>query len=241
MSYNNYNNSNRRNHYNGFGQNPGQGSYAGTSTTNQGSMSLTGDQRSFPDPFESAPPLSLTGDAFHFSKNLPNEDPTKVLLDLNVASQINAAPTRQNRPPRSIYPHQFHNRDNPPMTLDATGTVVGYPLLPGSTAYNGGNPGATRGFYNENQRDVYNVGYHDTTRPPIGHHGGGGGGRGGRGGGGGRGRGARPSHPFTNAMLIPADHELPDDKTMPALTEQMFQFDQARNLRWGDYSNENQR
>ncbi|CAI6088958.1 unnamed protein product [Clonostachys chloroleuca] len=235
MSYNNYNNNynnnNRRNHHNGFGQNPGQGSYAGTSTTNQGSMSLTGDQLSSSDPFASAPPLSLTGDAFHFSDNLSNSNPTKVLLDLNVASQINAAPTQQNRPPHNRYPHQFHNRDRPAMNLAATGTVVGYPLLPGSTPYNGGDPGTTRGFYNENQRDVYTVGYHDTTRPPVGR--GGGRGRGGR--------GARPSNPFTNATFVPADHELPDDKTMPALTEQMFQYDQARNVGWGDYNNENQR
>ncbi|CAG9947782.1 unnamed protein product [Clonostachys rosea f. rosea IK726] len=231
MSYNNYNNNNRLNYHNGSYHNPGQGSYTGTSNTNQGSMSLTGDQLSSSYHFASAPPLSLTGDAFHFGDNLTNSNPTKVLLDLNVASQINAAPTQQNRPPRNNYPHQFHNRDRPAMDLAATGTVVGYPLLPGSTPYNGGDPGTTRGFYNENQRDVYNVGYHDTTRPPVGR---------GRGRGGGRGRGARPSNPFTNATFIPADHELPDDKTMPALTEQMFQFDQARNVDWGDYSNENQ-
>lgn len=147
-------------------------------------------------------------------------------MDLDVNRQLQAAPSR-NTPGVNRYPHQFHNRDLPPMNLVAAPPIMEYPVRPTGETYTGigDNLGPTRGFYNSNDRNDYNVGYHDPTRPPLNHgHG--------RGRGRGRGGGLRPSYPFTAATFIPPDHELDENVAQPAATQMMFDFDHHQGVRW---------
>lgn len=147
-------------------------------------------------------------------------------MDLDVNRQLQAAPPR-NTPGVNRYPHQFHNRDPPPLNLHAAPPIMEYPVRPTGESYTGigDNPGPTRGFYNSNDRNHYNVGYHDPTRPPLnqGH---------GRGRGRGRGGGLRPNYPFTASTFIPPDHELDENLAQPAATQMMFDFDHQRGVPW---------
>lgn len=88
----------------------------------------------------------------------------------DVRRQVQEAPTNI----RSVgaYPKTYHNQ--PPEPLRAQPPFREYPVVPspanGSPAgnYTGGNPGPTRAFYNNNDRSTFDVGYHDSTRAPLG-------------------------------------------------------------------------
>lgn len=93
----------------------------------------------------------------------------KYLQASDVRRQVRQAPPQHRSTGK--YPQPYGNR--PPLPLSAAPPYTEYPIVPsprdGSAPcnYTGGNPGPVRAFYNNDDRERFDVGYHDPNRPPV--------------------------------------------------------------------------
>ncbi|KAF6835855.1 hypothetical protein CMUS01_05636 [Colletotrichum musicola] len=65
------------------------------------------------------------------------------------------------------YPKEYHNDPSLPLTAEPQCTE--YPIVPTAGGnYRRGRPGPVRAFYNDSDRENFDLAYHDDSRPPIG-------------------------------------------------------------------------
>lgn len=74
----------------------------------------------------------------------------------------NAPSVAANTAPRLRYPNRFQNHEGLP--LQAVSPVMHYPLLKSGLWVLGMLPGSVRAFYNDADRLVFDVGYHDPRK-----------------------------------------------------------------------------
>lgn len=91
----------------------------------------------------------------------PN-DPFRRIEKSDADSQVQGAPSQLGD--GNGYPKYHSNREG--NRIVAHRPLVEFPLFPNTTeAWNGGPPGPVRAIYNEDNRRIYDVVYHDDTKP----------------------------------------------------------------------------
>ncbi|KAK3940432.1 hypothetical protein QBC46DRAFT_260921 [Diplogelasinospora grovesii] len=115
-------------------------------------------------------PLRPTNSAYYDFKGTPWNRRIPGAQSWMYASEVEAQVLDAPNPRKDLrYPDPFENHstsDGTNLPLQASTPILHHPLVPGqTTAWKGGRPGAVRAFYNNKNRQVFDVGYHDKNAP----------------------------------------------------------------------------
>ncbi|KAF4927575.1 hypothetical protein CGCVW01_v002334 [Colletotrichum viniferum] len=102
----------------------------------------------------------------HYSAHCEDEPQYNHLNAADIRRQVRQAPSEPRS--RGAYPHAYYNK--PPLPLQAEREWTTFPMKPSPSKgdrgnnYTGGRPGPVRAIYNDAERDVFDVAYHDSRR-----------------------------------------------------------------------------
>ncbi|KAJ5014761.1 hypothetical protein K4K57_001070 [Colletotrichum sp. SAR 10_99] len=102
----------------------------------------------------------------YYSAHCEDEPQYEHLNAADIRRQVRQAPSEPRS--RGHYPHQYNNR--PPLPLQSERDWVEFPMKPSPSKgdrgnnYTGGKPGPICAIYNDADREVFDVAYHDKTR-----------------------------------------------------------------------------
>ncbi|KAI8280042.1 hypothetical protein K4K60_005181 [Colletotrichum sp. SAR11_57] len=103
----------------------------------------------------------------YYSAHCEDEPQYDHLNAADIRRQVRQAPSEHYS--RGLCPHEYGNK--PPLPLQAEPRWSEFPMKPSPSKgdrgnnYTGGNPGPVRAIYNDDNREVFDVAYHDKTRP----------------------------------------------------------------------------
>ncbi|KAH0432386.1 hypothetical protein CcaCcLH18_06466 [Colletotrichum camelliae] len=103
----------------------------------------------------------------YYSAHCEDEPQYDHLNAADIRRQVRQAPSEPYS--RGLYPHEYGNK--PPLPLQAEPRWTEFPMKPSPSKgdrgnnYTGGKPGPVRAIYNDDDREVFDVAYHDKTRP----------------------------------------------------------------------------